>query len=69
MLVGVILDHFKMLDAINAGYNILFVMCALAYVLAWCVVVLVRGKCEQIEPSYLPARCIGNGEACARGVK
>jgi ACS family hexuronate transporter-like MFS transporter len=51
LLVGAILDHFKMLDAINAGYNILFVMCAMAYVLAWCVMSLARGAHEVADLS------------------
>jgi ACS family hexuronate transporter-like MFS transporter len=44
LLVGVILDHFKLLGNINAGYNILFVMCGAAYIIAWCAMALIRGS-------------------------
>lgn len=44
LLVGVILDHFKLLGSIDVGYNILFVVCGLAYVVAWCLMAVIRGK-------------------------
>lgn len=44
LLVGVILDHFKLLGNINTGYNILFVICGLAYIVAWGVMALIRGS-------------------------
>lgn len=44
LLVGVILDHFKLLGNINVGYNILFVMCGAAYIIAWCAMALIRGS-------------------------
>lgn len=44
LLVGHLLDHFKLLGNINAGYNILFIVCGLAYVIAWCVMAVVRGS-------------------------
>ncbi len=37
LLVGAVLDHFKALGNITAGYNILFIICAFAYLLAWVV--------------------------------
>jgi ACS family hexuronate transporter-like MFS transporter len=37
LLVGAILDHFKVLGNIGAGYNMLFVICASAYLFAWIV--------------------------------
>lgn len=42
LLVGVILDHFKALDNINLGYNILFAICASAYVIAWLAMRIIR---------------------------
>jgi ACS family hexuronate transporter-like MFS transporter len=27
LVVGIVLDHFKMLGHINVGYNVLFVVC------------------------------------------
>ena len=32
---GLLLDHFKLLGRINTAYGILFVVCALAYIVAW----------------------------------
>ncbi|MDR0385178.1 MAG: MFS transporter [Prevotellaceae bacterium] len=34
---GLVLDHFKSLERIETGYGILFVVCALAYIVAWIV--------------------------------
>ncbi|GBQ31113.1 MFS transporter [Gluconacetobacter azotocaptans] len=36
--VGVLLDHYRHLDRITAGYNILFVVCGSAYLTAWCII-------------------------------
>jgi ACS family hexuronate transporter-like MFS transporter len=44
LLVGVILDHFKVLGDIKAGYNILFVICGSAYVVAWIAMRLIRSS-------------------------
>lgn len=37
LAVGIILDHYKILGNITAGYNIIFIMCGSAYLLAWLV--------------------------------
>ena len=34
-LIGIILDHFKLLGRIGTGYNIIFGICAGAYLVAW----------------------------------
>jgi ACS family hexuronate transporter-like MFS transporter len=34
---GLILDHFKLLGNIETGYGIMFVVCAIAYIVAWIV--------------------------------
>lgn len=47
-LIGIILDHFKLLGNINAGYNIIFVICGCAYVLAWLVMHLLAPKMQQV---------------------
>ncbi len=36
-LIGIILDHFKVLGLLGTGYNIIFGICAIAYLLAWFV--------------------------------
>ena len=44
-LVGNILEHYKLLGDINAGYNILFVISAITYLIAWCLMrLLAPGK-------------------------
>ncbi|OUL59970.1 MFS transporter [Flavobacterium sp. AJR] len=37
LAIGIILDHYKILGNITAGYNIIFIMCGSAYLLAWIV--------------------------------
>ena len=32
---GLLLDHFKAAGDITDGYNVMFMICALAYILAW----------------------------------
>lgn len=44
LFIGFTLNHFKLLGDIALGYNIIFVVCSLAYVLAWVLMALIRGK-------------------------
>jgi MFS transporter, ACS family, hexuronate transporter len=44
LVVGALLDHFKALGNINAGYNILFAVCGSAYVIAWAIMRLIRSS-------------------------
>jgi MFS transporter, ACS family, hexuronate transporter len=37
MLVGAVLDHYKLLGNITIGYNLLFVICGCMYLLAWLI--------------------------------
>jgi ACS family hexuronate transporter-like MFS transporter len=39
-LIGIILDHFKLLGVLGTGYNIIFGICALAYLVAWIIMQL-----------------------------
>jgi ACS family hexuronate transporter-like MFS transporter len=48
MLVGYLLDTYKTAGNIGAGYNILFVICGSAYLLAWGLVHLLAPKMEQV---------------------
>ena len=44
-LIGIILDHFKLLGQLGTGYNIIFGICAGAYLVAWVVMqVLISPK-------------------------
>lgn len=45
-LIGIILDHFKILGLLGTGYNIIFGICAGAYLLAWVVMQLLSPKME-----------------------
>jgi ACS family hexuronate transporter-like MFS transporter len=38
MIVGSLLDKYKLLGNINDGYNIIFLLCGSAYVLAWVII-------------------------------
>ncbi|TDW96444.1 MFS transporter [Dinghuibacter silviterrae] len=35
LITGIVLDHFKALGHLGVGYNIIFAICAVAYLLAW----------------------------------
>jgi len=49
MLVGQLLDVYKASGNINGGYNILFLICGCAYLLAWGIMHLFCPKMEQVE--------------------
>lgn len=38
LLVGALLDYYKVIGNIGAGYNILFMICGLTYLLAWSII-------------------------------
>lgn len=44
LLIGIILDHFKLLGLLGTGYNIIFGICAVAYLLAWTIMQLLSPK-------------------------
>jgi len=47
ILIGAILDHFKSLGKITAGYNIIFVICSCAYLIAWVIMHLLTDKIKK----------------------
>jgi ACS family hexuronate transporter-like MFS transporter len=49
MLVGNLLDTYKAMGDITAGYNILFVICGSAYLLAWLIMHFFAPKMEKVE--------------------
>ena len=49
MLVGNLLDTYKAMGDITAGYNILFVICGFAYLLAWVIMHFFAPKMEKVE--------------------
>jgi ACS family hexuronate transporter-like MFS transporter len=50
LFVGFLLDHYKLLGNIGAGYNIVFIICGLAYIVAWLIINLLTA---QIKPAKL----------------
>lgn len=44
LLVGAVLDHFKHRGDINTGYNILFVICGVTYLIAWTAMRVLRAS-------------------------
>ncbi|WPV65197.1 MFS transporter [Chitinophaga sp. LS1] len=36
--IGLVLDHYKALNQIKAGYNIIFIYCSLSFLLAWLLI-------------------------------
>jgi ACS family hexuronate transporter-like MFS transporter len=53
LLVGAILDHYKALGNITVGYNLVFVLCGCAYLLAWGIMHLFAPRMERVavEPA------------------
>jgi len=51
LLVGALLDHYKLLGNISAGYNILFTICGLAYMVAWIIIHFLTKNMKPIEES------------------
>jgi ACS family hexuronate transporter-like MFS transporter len=48
-LAGLLLDYFKALGTIETGYGIMFIICALAYLLAWIVMHFLVPKFKPIK--------------------
>jgi ACS family hexuronate transporter-like MFS transporter len=49
LLIGILLDHFKALGNINVGYNIIFIICGCAYVVAWFLMHVLSPKMEEVK--------------------
>ncbi|MFZ6011605.1 MAG: MFS transporter [Bacteroidota bacterium] len=49
LVVGSLLDHYKTLGNITTGYNILFIICGCAYILAWLIMHLLAPKMERVK--------------------
>ena len=49
ILIGWLLNKYKLLGNINIGYNILFVICGCAYLLAWCVMHYFAPKMQKVN--------------------
>lgn len=51
LFVGALLDYYKGLGNIGAGYNILFVICGLAYITAWLIINVLSKNMKPVEDS------------------
>ncbi|MFZ5972166.1 MAG: MFS transporter [Bacteroidota bacterium] len=49
LLIGAMLDHYKLLGKVNTGYNILFMFCAFAYIAALAIMHLLTPKHQTIK--------------------
>ncbi|ODS74806.1 MAG: hypothetical protein ABS46_19500 [Cytophagaceae bacterium SCN 52-12] len=49
LLVGTLLDHYKLMGNIGAGYNILFTICGLSYFVAWVIIQLLTRRMKPVE--------------------
>jgi ACS family hexuronate transporter-like MFS transporter len=49
IVVGAMLDHYKTLGNIVIGYNILFVICGFAYLLAWLIMHFLAPRMERVD--------------------
>jgi len=47
--IGIILDKYKLLGDLNGGYNIIFLVCGFAYLLAWGVIHLLTPKMQKVD--------------------
>ncbi len=49
MLIGFILDYYKGIHKLTAGYNIIFIFCGLSYLIAWLTIHFLTPKMEPVE--------------------
>lgn len=61
LLVGQLLDKYKDLGNIGAGYNILFTICGLSYFVAWGIIHLLTRKMKPVEVVLANKNKIGGG--------
>jgi ACS family hexuronate transporter-like MFS transporter len=48
-LIGILLEHFKLAGSLSTGYDIIFVICGSAYLLAWVVMHLLSPSMNQVR--------------------
>ncbi len=48
LAIGIILDHFRLIGLLGTGYNIIFGICAIAYLLAWITMQVLSPKMEPL---------------------
>ena len=48
-LAGMLFDHYKAAGDIRIGYGIMFMICAVAYIIAWTVMHLLVPKFKKLD--------------------
>jgi ACS family hexuronate transporter-like MFS transporter len=48
-VTGLLLDHFKLLGKIETGYGIMFIVCAVAYIVAWIVMKILVPRFKVVD--------------------
>ena len=49
LLIGAILDHYKNIGRITAGYNIIFIFCGISFLVAWLLIHIITPKMEAVR--------------------
>lgn len=49
LLVGFILDYYKLAGNITAGYNIIFIICGFAYLIAWLIIHILTSRMKTVR--------------------
>jgi len=49
LIVGLVLEHYKALEQLNLGYNLIFIACAIAYLAAWVLMRLLAPASLHLE--------------------
>jgi ACS family hexuronate transporter-like MFS transporter len=60
LLIGILLDHFKLLGTLGTGYNIIFAICGSAYLLAWFIMHGLAPRMERVVVNLPGDRDSGN---------
>ena len=49
LFIGFILDYYKAIDNLTAGYNIIFIVCGLSFLIAWLVIHFLTPKMKPVK--------------------
>ena len=49
LFIGFILDYYKGIGNLVAGYNVIFLVCSVSFLIAWLAIQLITPKIEPIE--------------------
>ncbi|MFD3003213.1 MFS transporter [Pontibacter toksunensis] len=49
LFIGLVLDHYKALDRLAGGYNVIFIVCGSAYLLAWLIMHFITPRMKPVK--------------------